>query len=62
MGEIVSLMIVKCHKRGEIWTPHLVKKLPNLYALKKVTIIGTYSYTMHSSRRILVKNELIQLD
>jgi hypothetical protein len=30
MSEIESLMIEKCSKRGEIWTPHLVKKLPDL--------------------------------
>jgi len=63
MSEILNLMIDKCHRRAENWTPVLVKKLPDPYTLQEVTIIGTYSFTMQQShRRLVVARELIELD
>ena len=63
MSEILDKMIEKCHNRGEKWTFTPVKKLPDPYTLQEVTIIGTYSFTMQSSRRRLVmERDLIHLD
>jgi hypothetical protein len=63
MSDILSKMIEKSHARGENWTPTYVDKLPDPYTLQEVTILGTYSYTMQSSRRrLLVERELIKLD
>jgi hypothetical protein len=63
MTAILNQMIEKAHRRAENWTPTFVRKLPDPYTLKEVTIIGTYSFTMQQSRRrLLVEKELLTLD
>ena len=63
MSEILNKIIERARRRAENWSPSIVKKLPDPYTLQEVTIIGSFSYTMQSSRRrLLLERDLITLD